>query len=75
MLGREGPAGATNAGTVGIRIVAEAKRVSKVPCCYTKLMTTLFTSQENLEKQDRDVHKKLLLETLVCLLTTENDSA
>lgn len=51
-LGREVPSGDTNAGITGIKIVIEAKRVSKIPCGYTKLITTCFTSQQNLEKQD-----------------------
>ena len=49
---REGPAGDTNAGDIGVTREVEAKRGSPIPCCHTELMTSRFTSQQNLEKQD-----------------------
>lgn len=53
----EGPSGDPNAGDTGSGQQLKPRK-STVPPRYTELMTTQFTSQQNLEKQDGDVGDK-----------------
>lgn len=65
------PRGDTNTGITGVGMVVEARGASK-----TRVVTTgLFHISTDVREQEWDVCKKLLFKTLVCLLTTENDSA